>query len=162
MITDLKHTIMEQVKSRNRSKLWLIAVSMLAFQSCASLNGIYPIAKNVYLMDSGTPKEKIIIFNPEGNVRNIVSGIPIVPSNEEFQREDVYEYVEDYSYNGEWLMAKTQQLTDSSSCTRYWIIHLPINKEYDYQEITNSTYGPLSSAEYDSVLYVQLPMNGQR
>ena len=103
------------------------------------------------MMDAGTSKEKIIIFNSESKVWNIVSGIPIIPSDVEFQKEDSYEYVEEYSYDSEWLMAKTTQLTDSSTCTRYWISHIPDNVEHELKEITKSTLGPLDRSEYDSI-----------
>ena len=152
---DLKHTIMEQGKLRNKHCLWLILILIVVFQGCARLFGIYPITKNVYLWDAGTPKEKVIIFNSEDKAWNIVSGISIIPSDAEFQKEDdegSYEYVEKYSYDGEWLMAETTQLTDSSINTRYWIVHIPEKEEPELEEITKSTLGPLSRSEYDSIV----------
>ena len=155
IITDLKHTIMERGKSRNKLCLWLIVIPIVVFQGCARLFGIYPITKNVYMMDAGTPKEKVIIFNSEDKAWNIVSGIPIIPSDAEFQKKcdaGSYEYVEEYSYDGEWLLSKTTQLTDSSTSTRYWIVHILDKEEHELKEIQKSTLGPLNRSEYDSVI----------
>ena len=155
IIMDLKHTIMEQGKSRNKHCLWLILILIVVFQGCARLFGIYPITKNVYLWDAGTPKEKVIIFNSEDKAWNIVSGISIIPSDAEFQKEaynNTYEYVEEYSYDGEWLLAETTQLTDSFTNTRYWIVHIPDNEEHELDKIIKSTIGPLTRTEYDNII----------
>lgn len=146
---------MEQGKLRNNIYLLLIAILIVFFQGCASLFGIYPITKNVYLWDAGTPTEKVIIFNSEDKAWNIVSGISIIPSDAEFQKEaynNTYEYVEEYSYDGEWLLSKTTQLTDSSTNTRYWIVHIPDKEEHELEEIQKSTIGPLNRSEYDSII----------
>ena len=152
IIMDLKHTIMEQGSSKNKFCFWIIGILIVVAQGCDHLFGIYPITSNVYMMDSGTPKEKIIIFNSESKAWNIVSGIPVIPNNVEYGKKNAYEYVEEYSYDSEWLMAKTSQITDSSIDTRYWIVHIPNKEEHELDKITKATLGPLSRSEYDSII----------
>lgn len=146
---------MEQGKSRNKFCLGLIVLLIVVFQGCAYLFGVYPITKNVYLWDAGTPKEKVIVYYSKSNAWNMKSGFSIIPSDIEFQKEpynNTYEYVEDYSYDGEWLVAKTTQLTDSSTNIRYWIVHIPDKEEHELEEIQKETLGPLNHSEYDSII----------
>ena len=154
---DLKHIIMELVKSKisNSFRLSLFSLFLFGLIGCSFLFGIYPITENVYYWDAGTPKERLIIFNNKDDLHNIVSGIPIVPSNLEFQKncELCYtEYVKEYSYDGKWLLASTVLFTDSNSLTRYWIVKIPDNMEHGIDEITKSTFGPLNYYEFDSII----------
>ena len=147
---------MKLVKSKNSNSFRLSLFSLFLFGliGCSFLFGIYPITENVYYWDAGTPKERLIIFNNKDDLHNIVSGIPIVPSNLEFQKncELCYtEYVKEYSYDGKWLLASTVLLTDSNSLTRYWIVKIPNNVNHRIDEITRSTFGPLNFSQFDSV-----------
>ena len=153
----LKLITMELVKSKNRNgfRLSLFSLPLFGLIGCSFLFGVYPITENVYYWDAGTPKERLIIFNNKDDLHNIVSGIPIVPSDLVFQKngELCYtEYVKEYSYDGKWLLASTVLLTDSSSFTRYWIVKIPDNTEYGIEEITKSTFGPLDHSEFDSIM----------
>ena len=155
----LKHFIMEldvlKLKNRNGIYLSMFSLIFVGVVGCTHLFGVYPITKNVYLWDAGTPKERIIVFNSKDDVRNIVSGIPIIPCNAEYQRNAEVgntEYVENYSFDGKWLLASTILLTDSASLTRYWIVNILNNTEYRIDEITKSTFGPLNYSEFDSIV----------
>lgn len=148
---------MELVKSKNRNGfcLSLFSLSLVGLIGCSLFFGVYPITENVYYWDAGTPKERMIIFNNEDDLRDIVSGIPLVPCNAEYQKNCQLcntEYVEEYSYDGEWLLARTLLLTDSVSYTRYWIVRIPNNLEHRIDEITQSTLGPLNFSEFDSIV----------
>lgn len=119
--------------------------------SCNHFFGIYPISENVLLWDCGTPYEKIIIYNDEVMPWKRVSGIPVIPSNAQFQinalnREN--EYVDIFSNNKEWLLAKTIVSVDTCMRERYWIIHFSNSKKMDIKDIADSTFGPFDMSEF--------------
>lgn len=146
---------LDGLKNRNGNNLAIFSLLFVGLLGCTHLFGVSPITKYVYFWDSGTPKERMIIFNRTDDVRNIVSGIPIVPCNAEYQKNAEVgntEYVEEYSFDGEWLLARTVLLTDTVSRTRYWIVRIPDNMEHRIDEITKSTFGPLTFSEFDSIV----------
>lgn len=144
-------------ESKNKIGYYISIFSMLfiGILGCTHHWGVYPITKFVYFWDSGTPTERMIIFNSTDDVQRIVSGIPIVPCNAEYQKNSEVgntEYVEKYSFDGEWLLASTILLTDSVPIIRYWIVRIPDNMKHGIDEITKSTYGPLNSSQFDSIV----------
>lgn len=148
---------MEQVELKNRKGhcLSILSLFIVGILGCTHLSGVFLITKYVYFWDSGTPTERMIIFNNKDDVRSIVSGIPIVPSNAEYQSNAEVgntEYVERYSFDGEWLLANTILITDSVSLSRYWIVRIPDNMEHRIDGITRLTFGPLDLSEFDSII----------
>lgn len=146
---------LDGLKNRNDSCLSIFLLLFVGIVGCTHFFGVYPITKNVYDLDSGTYKERIIIFNSSDDARKIVSGIPIIPCNAEYQRNAKLgntEYVEEYSFDGKWLLASTVLLADSISTTRYWIVNIPDNMGHGIDEITKSTFGPLTNSEFDSII----------
>ena len=141
-----------------------VVFSLIIFEifSCGNITGFYPIAKNIYLWDEGTPEERIIIYTDEKIPWNINSGIPVVPSNRQFQencqnyKNAISEYVVSYSYSKEWLIAHTVASSKTVCEDRYWILHLPQTQNPQIEEIEDSTIGPLNRYDFEEFEYMYL------
>lgn len=146
---------MTKEKLRNKTGIYFFYIISLFIVSCNRFFGIYPISENVLLWDRGTPYEKIIIYNDGDMPWKRVSGFPIIPSNTQFQTNTkigVNEYVESFSNNKEWLLAKTIASADSSMQERYWIIHFSNNGKMKQNEVADSTFGPFHKSEFNIVI----------
>ena len=147
---------MEKEKLNNKIGIYFFCIiSLYNIVSCNHFWGIYPISENVLLWDRGTPYEKIIIYNDGVMPWKRVSGIPIIPSNNQFQintKTEVNEYVKSFSNNKEWLLAKTIASADSCMQERYWIIHFSNIGKMSENDIADSTFGPFNKSEFDIVI----------
>lgn len=151
---------MEPEKLRKNSVAILICIIMI-LGSCSSFWGAHPITDCIFLWDAGTYKERLIIYNEKDHQWNIVSGIPVIPSNIQYQNNmsmnssghvsGYSEYVKEYLYNEPWILATTEILIDSMKEERFWIVKLPQKTKGNLKIIEKNTFGPLSRETFDSI-----------
>lgn len=151
----LKHIIMVLEKLKNRTCVLQTFITASVLLSCAHISGVFPIVGNIYYWDAGTPFERMIVYNDSKTPWNMVSGIPVFPSDSCYQCNatlGITEYVEEFSHNTEWILARTVFLMDSVTFERYWVLHIPNNTKMNMNLIKESTYGPFDCFELDSVV----------
>ena len=140
---------------KSKINIFLIIIISICIVGCNNFFGIYPISENLLLWDAGASYEKMIIYNDGGIHWKRVSGCPIIPSDTQYQLNafaGAVEYVDFFSNNKEWLLAKTIVLADSTIQDRYWIIHFSSNGKMNKKDVADSTLGPLDKLEFDSVV----------
>ena len=154
---DLKRCIMVQERFINKIGIIFLYILILELGSCSQISGMYPITGCLFLWDAGTPKERMIIFSNNTNY----SGIPIIPSNTQYQKNTdvgVAEYVVNYLYDKDWILATTISQKDSVQHKWYWAVYLhgTISEKLDL--ISKNSYGPLSRKEFDSIApFIDIP-----
>ena len=143
--------IMPNRKLRNKTGICFWGLILLCIVSC---NRTYPISENVLLWNTGNLHQKLIIYNDGGRAWKRTSGFVIIPSDTQ-SIKNIYsgidEYVDYFSNNKEWLLAKTIAIADSCMEERYWIIHFSNNGKMYQNEVADSTIGPFTKAEFNIV-----------
>ena len=145
---------MGRAESKNNIGCLIIYLISLSLTGCAYFLGVYRITDSVYFWDVGDQNERIIIYNSVDKPWKIISGIPIVPNDSQYQenaKNGIIEYVDDFLYEQDWLFVRTIVQTNSNELERYWMVYLPSHIEKSVEEIKDKTYGPFMSSECDSV-----------